>query len=202
VQRIDGGSARERLTVFAMLHYDAGVTATWFSIALGIAAVCATAVIRSEISAAEAQHQPNQAVQVQTPTGGRITAELADTTEKRARGLMFRDALPADRGMLFTFAEAQPWTFWMKNTRIPLDIIWLDRHKRIVHLERNVPGCTRQDDGCPQYQPNEDAVYVLELAAGQSEALGLKRGLTLQFELPAGHHPEPSPGPRRPDSGR
>lgn len=123
-------------------------------------------------------------VSVSTPQGTTILAEVADTTEKRSRGLMFRESLPKDRGMLFTFAEPQPWTFWMKNTRIPLDIIWMDRNKKIVHIERNVPGCDRTDDGCPQYQPNDDALYVLEVAAGMADVLKLQRGIRLTFQVP------------------
>jgi uncharacterized membrane protein (UPF0127 family) len=136
------------------------------------------------VSGQGAEPSPKESmVEVLTPQGKTILAEVADTTEKRARGLMFRDSLPKELGMLFTFAAPQAWSFWMKNTRIPLDIIWMDQNKRIVHLERNVPGCMRQDDGCPQYQPNEDALYVLEIAAGQSEALQLQRGVKLRFEL-------------------
>ncbi|MEW6247599.1 MAG: DUF192 domain-containing protein [Nitrospirota bacterium] len=118
---------------------------------------------------------------MKTPGGAIIYAELADTTEKRARGLMFRNSLAQDRGMLFAFSEPKPWTFWMKNTKVPLDIIWLDGKKRIVHIERNVPICTRTDDSCPQYQPTEDAMYVLEIAGGMADALKLQRGATLQF---------------------
>ncbi|WP_447979633.1 DUF192 domain-containing protein [Candidatus Nitrospira bockiana] len=125
-------------------------------------------------------------VTITLPGGGTLYAELADTAEKRARGLMFRENLPKDRAMLFTFAEAQPWSFWMKNTRMPLDIIWLDGNKRIVHIEPNVPTCSRTDDGCPQYQPNEKAMYVLELAGGMAESLKLRRGATLTFQVP-GH---------------
>jgi uncharacterized protein len=120
-------------------------------------------------------------VPISTPSGATIQAEIADTTEKRAKGLMYRDSLAKDRGMLFTFAEPQLWTFWMKNTRIPLDIIWMDGKKRIVHIERNVPTCSRTDDGCPQYQPNDNAMYVLELAAGVADALKLQRGSVLKF---------------------
>jgi uncharacterized membrane protein (UPF0127 family) len=120
-------------------------------------------------------------VRISTPSGATIQAEIADTTEKRAKGLMYRDSLAKDRGMLFTFAEPQLWTFWMKNTRIPLDIIWMDGKKRIIHIERNVPTCSRTDDGCPQYQPNDNAMYVLELAAGVADALKLQRGSVLKF---------------------
>lgn len=124
-------------------------------------------------------------VKISTPNGATIQAEIADTTEKRAKGLMYRESLAKDRGMLFTFAEPQLWTFWMKNTRIPLDIIWMDGKKRIVHIERNVPTCPRTDDGCPQYQPNDNAIYVLELAAGVADALKLQRGSVLKFQVPS-----------------
>ena len=124
-------------------------------------------------------------IAVTLPQGTVVMAELADTVEERARGLMFRPSLEKNRGMLFAFAEPQPWSFWMKNTRISLDIIWMDQKKKIVHIERNVPPCSRTDDGCPQYQPNENAVYVLELAAGSADALNLRRGTTLRFRLPS-----------------
>ena len=123
-------------------------------------------------------------ITVKTPTGTLIQAELADTALKRAQGLMFREHLADDRGMLFIFGDAQPWTFWMKNTKIPLDIIWMDAKKRIVHIERNVPICTRQDDGCPQYHSEEGALYVLELGGGRAAALQLQRGMKLSFKQP------------------
>ncbi|OGW51916.1 MAG: hypothetical protein A2V62_06950 [Nitrospirae bacterium RBG_19FT_COMBO_58_9] len=113
-----------------------------------------------------------------------IHAELADTPQKRAEGLMYRTHLGADRGMLFTFLQAQAWTFWMKNTKIPLDIIWMNDKKQIIHIEPNVPICTRQDDSCPQYRPNDEALYVLELAGGRAESLKLQRGAKLQFRVP------------------
>lgn len=123
-------------------------------------------------------------VQIQLPGGVIIHAEIADTSKKRAEGLMYRDHLARDRGMLFTFEQAQAWTFWMKNTRIPLDIIWLNEKKQIIHIARNVPICTRTDDSCPQYQPNDPAVYVLELGGGEAERLKLEKGTKLQFKTP------------------
>jgi len=123
-------------------------------------------------------------ITVKTPTGTLIQAELADTALKRAQGLMFREHIADDRGMLFIFGDAQPWTFWMKNTKIPLDIIWMDAKKTIIHIERNVPICTRQDDGCPQYHSDEGALYVLELGAGRAAALQLQRGVKLSFKQP------------------
>jgi hypothetical protein len=110
--------------------------------------------------------------------------ELADTPQKRAEGLMYREHLADDRGMLFTFPQAQAWVFWMKNTKIPLDLIWINEKKQIVHMEQRVPICTRTDDSCPQYRPNEGALYVLELAGGRAESLKLQRGSKLQFRVP------------------
>jgi uncharacterized membrane protein (UPF0127 family) len=122
-------------------------------------------------------------IPIMTPAGTTIQAELADTAEKRGRGLMFRESLAKDHGMLFIFTEPQQWSFWMKNTRISLDIIWLDEKKRIVHMERHVPTCGRTDDGCPQYQPNDRAMYVLELVAGMVDSLKLQRGNVLKFHV-------------------
>ncbi len=127
---------------------------------------------------------PDQWVTIKAPKGHVIQAELADTMQKRAQGLMYRTTLARDRGMLFTFGDSQLWAIWMKNTRIPLDILWLDEKKAIVHIERNVPICTRVDDGCPTYQPNQNAAYVLELAAGVADELKLTTSTKLQFTLP------------------
>lgn len=123
-------------------------------------------------------------IPITLPGGAIIHAELADTPQKRAEGLMYREHLGADRGMLFTFLQAQAWTFWMKNTKIPLDIIWMNEKKQVIHIEPNVPICTRTDDSCPQYRPNDEALYVLELAGGRAESLKLQRGSKLQFRVP------------------
>jgi len=123
-------------------------------------------------------------IPITLPGGTLIHAEIADTARKRAEGLMYREHLAKNRGMLFTFDQAQPWTFWMKNTKIPLDIIWMNEKKQIVHIESNVPICTRTDDGCRQYQPNEPALYVLELGGGMAEYYKLQKGTTLRFHVP------------------
>lgn len=135
------------------------------------------------LDAADMQ-QGSKLIPIHMPGGQLIQAELAATPQERSRGLMFRENLPKDRGMLFTFSEARPWTFWMKNTKIPLDIVWMDGKKKIVHIEGSVPICTRTDDSCPQYRPNDDAMFVLELAGGVAEALKLQKGATLQFQEP------------------
>src|SRR2546428_5649998 len=86
------------------------------------------------------------------PTGTRILAEVADTPAKRASGLMFRDRLAPDRGMLFVFQEAGAWSFWMKNTTIALDILRLGAGTRGCSIARKVPA--RREAASPQYQPD------------------------------------------------
>jgi uncharacterized membrane protein (UPF0127 family) len=133
---------------------------------------------------AENDPTPSGLIPITLPGGTVIHAELANTPQKRAEGLMYREYLADDRGMFFTFPQAQAWVFWMKNTKIPLDLIWINEKKQIIHMEQNVPICTRTDDSCPQYRPNEGALYVLELAAGRAEKLKLQRGSKLQFQVP------------------
>jgi len=122
-------------------------------------------------------------VKVYFPDGRSVTAELAVTDEERARGLMFREKLLDDQGMLFVFAEEEPHAFWMKNTLIPLDILWLGSDRKIIHIEKNVPPCTA--DPCPSYGPETPAGFVLEIRAGLFDELGLKTGDRLDFVLPS-----------------
>ncbi len=89
-----------------------------------------------------------------------------------------------DQGMLFTFPEPGYWTFWMKNTKMPLDILWLDRNGNVVHVEPYVPICERTDNLCPRYRPKTAAIQVLELRAGQAATLKLTPGTQLTVEMP------------------
>jgi uncharacterized membrane protein (UPF0127 family) len=116
------------------------------------------------------------------PDGFVVNVELAANDELRAQGLMYRDQLRPGTGMLFLFAHDEEHSFWMKNTRIPLDMVWIDASRKIVGIRANVPPCTA--DPCPSYGP-EPAVrsrYVLEVAAGVAAEHGLKVGDPLRFE--------------------
>jgi uncharacterized membrane protein (UPF0127 family) len=145
----------------------------------------ALAATTSAEAAAALRVSDSRLISIQTPSGINIQAEIADTPQKRATGLMYRDHLKKDHGMLFFFGEPQAWTFWMKNTKIALDLIWLDAKKRVIHIERNVPICTRTDDSCPQYRSNsDDAMFVLEIAGGTVDGYKIERGSKLQFAQP------------------
>lgn len=112
--------------------------------------------------------------------GQRFTVELADDDAERARGLMFRDAMADDRGMLFVHDAQEPQAYWMKNTKIALDILYFDNDRKLVSQQRDVPPCSL-GDACPSYPSNAPARYVLELNAGQAEKLKLQDGATLTF---------------------
>lgn len=108
-----------------------------------------------------------------------VSLELALTDEQKALGLMFRDVLPPSHGMLFVFDREGFLPFWMKNTLIPLDFIWLDSGGTVVDVKASVPPCNL--DPCPSYKPSRPARAMLELAAGQAAAHGVKPGVRLTF---------------------
>ena len=112
--------------------------------------------------------------------GHRYGVEVADDETERERGLMFRDELAADRGMLFIHDRQEPQSYWMKNTRIPLDILYFDNARKLVSQQRDVPPCTL-GDACPPYPSNAPARYVLELNAGEAARLSLRDGVELRF---------------------
>ncbi len=101
----------------------------------------------------------------------RVRIWLADTPERREQGLMFQRALPGDRGMLFTFDPPQPASFWMKNTFIPLDMLFVAADGRVVRIAENVTPMTLAtvDSGAV-------VRAVLELAGGSAKRLGLRPG--------------------------
>ncbi|HUK57408.1 MAG TPA: DUF192 domain-containing protein [Nitrospiria bacterium] len=114
------------------------------------------------------------------PDGKTLRVEVARTPEEQTRGLMFRTALPEDRGMLFIFERPAEHLFWMKNTLIPLDMVWMDDRKRIIHIEYQVPPC--QLEPCPVYGPSADSLYVLEVVSGTALREELRVGQTLTFK--------------------
>ena len=100
--------------------------------------------------------------------------ELAITPAERARGLMFREHLAENTGMLFIFENKGRHAFWMKNTLIPLDIIWIDENKEVVFIAANAQPC--KEGFCKSITPAGNAKYVLELNANTTDNIGLSIG--------------------------
>ncbi len=114
------------------------------------------------------------------PNGTTIKLEVAQTPEQQAMGLMYRPALPDDRGMLFGFPSAQPVSFWMKNVPVPLDMVFL--HNGVVkYIQASAPPCASQP--CPTYGPNTPIDKVIELRSGRAAELNLKVGDTVKIEF-------------------
>ena len=116
---------------------------------------------------------------VTLPNGKKILAESARTETMMMRGMMFRDSLAEDRGMLFTHGEPGTFAYWMFQVRIPLDIVWLDPGKRIVEIVENAAPCPKKP--CLGYGGQAKALYVLELTAGSAKRHNLRVGDALRF---------------------
>jgi len=93
---------------------------------------------------------------------------------------MFREEVGPREGMLFLFPRDDFHSFWMKNCRVPLDLVWLSEGLTVVHLEKRVPPCRR--DPCPSYLPMRKARLVLEIKAGMAEKAGLRVGDPVRLE--------------------
>jgi hypothetical protein len=110
----------------------------------------------------------------------RFRVEVADSGEERARGLMFRDRMPAGAGMLFVYERPQRATFWMKNTLISLDMIFMDPSGRVTKVHANaVPGDETSIPG------PEGTLYVLEINGGLAARLGISPGAEMRHALVA-----------------
>ena len=117
--------------------------------------------------------------------GQRYTVEIADDDQERARGLMYRDTMPAESGMLFIHESQEPQAYWMKNTKIALVILYVDNSRKLVSQQRDVPPCSL-GDACPSYPSNAPARYVLELNAGEAARIKLEDGalMTVSGDVP------------------
>lgn len=107
-----------------------------------------------------------------------IHVQKALSEDERATGLANRNCLNDDEGMLFVFSEPGFYSFWMKDTQIPLDIVWLSANQKVVDLETSVQPSTYPKT----FINDKPAMYVLELAAGRAAQLGLKSGTQLFFQ--------------------
>lgn len=131
---------------------------------------------------------PNEGAWVEVK-GQRFYVAIADDDASRARGLMFVDELPDNEGMFFVFRREEPRAFWMKNTRIPLDIIYLNQNLVVVDIIEQAKPC--RSARCPSYPSRRPAQYVLELNGGMTEKLGLEVG----DRVVVGNIPLPQPTP-------
>ena len=107
--------------------------------------------------------------------------ELAVSSDELYQGLMFREGLGCDKGMLFIFEEPKKYGFWMKNTYIPLDIIWINQEKEVVFIKERAQPC--ESNVCQVIYPDKKAKYVLEVTQGIVDKIGISLGDKLTFDL-------------------
>jgi uncharacterized membrane protein (UPF0127 family) len=119
--------------------------------------------------------------EVRFPGGRVFVAEIADTPERWREGYMFRRVVGENEGMIFVYPVAGFYSFWMKNTLVPLDMIWMDDSFTVLHVE-TAPPCTA--DPCPGYGPPRKSRYVLEVRGGVAAQEGLKTGDRVRVSFP------------------
>jgi uncharacterized membrane protein (UPF0127 family) len=119
---------------------------------------------------------------VTLPSGKEIKAETVYRDLEITRGLMFRESLPKDQGMLFLHPQTGRHAYWTYNCRFPVDIVWMDTQHRVVEVYPNAPPCTgKSARECPTYGGRHDARYVLEMNANLANANGIREGSVLNF---------------------
>jgi uncharacterized protein len=120
-----------------------------------------------------------------TVNGIELVADVAATQDQRTKGLSVKDALAENEAMLFVFDTAYKHPFWMKNMKFPIDIIWLNSDKTVIHIEHNLKPCGF-DLFCMTYEPhnnNSKSLYVVETVAGFAEKHNIVEGTTFEFQL-------------------
>jgi uncharacterized membrane protein (UPF0127 family) len=141
-----------------------------------LATACGAAPASSKSAPTETPASGPRAV---LPSGAVYGLELATIPEDQAQGLMYRESLPPNRGMLFVFDQPSPHHFWMKNTMIPLDIIWLDEADKVIFVSADTPPC--KADPCPTYGTDVPVRRVLELEAGMAKKEGVVVGSEIRL---------------------
>jgi uncharacterized membrane protein (UPF0127 family) len=119
---------------------------------------------------------------VTLPDGQKIHAEVLTHAKDMLRGMMFRDSLPEDRGLLFIHGSPGRYPYWMFQVRVPLDILWIDANRTVVEMSLDTPPCTsKSSQECRNYGGTAVAAYVLELAAGTARKHNVSVGTRLSF---------------------
>jgi len=155
---------------------NASILTAWVQLLLACAACCSCKADRP------VETMPERRVEVRLiPAGGapiRILAEIAFTEDERRKGLMFREKLGENEGMLFVFQEEAEHPFWMKNTRIPLDMLFLDAKRTVVGILRSTAPMNEKS-----LTVGVASRYVLEVPGGFCDRHGIHRGDAVDFQF-------------------
>lgn len=113
-----------------------------------------------------------------------VVLEVADSPAERRRGLMYRRSLPANRGMVFVFPDEAPRTFWMKNTYVPLDMIFVAANGTVLNVEHATPQPDATVTELRRYRSDGPARYVIEVNRGFANRTGIGPGARVVFDTP------------------
>lgn len=139
---------------------------------------------QQEIVMGEAPPSNNSYRQVNvTVNGVELVADVAATSDQRIKGLSVKDTLNESEGMLFVFKIAREQSFWMKNMKFPIDIIWISEHHEVVHVEHSLEPCEPDPSPCPAYKPDRNSLYVLETVAGFAQKYNVTENTYVDFQL-------------------
>jgi len=108
-----------------------------------------------------------------------FNVELAKTPQEQEIGLMNRAHLASDKGMLFIFKKEDTYGFWMKNTLIPLDMLWINSNNTVVYIQKDAEPCVVAK--CPSYIPDKSGLYVLEINGGLADQYSIRVGDKVEF---------------------
>ena len=147
---------------------------------LALAAACALCA-----AAPLEPQKPEKQCRLSFASGRQITADVVDTPAAREKGLMFRRSLPRDYGMLFVFPRQMLMSFWMKNTWVSLDIVFIGADKRVTRVHERVRPSAEETTDERVARVGGPAQYVLELPAGAARRHGIKAGQLVGFEAEA-----------------
>jgi uncharacterized membrane protein (UPF0127 family) len=140
---------------------------------------------RRPIIGKEATSSSNGYKQVNVTLNGVVLgADISANNEQRTKGLSVKDGLAENEAMLFVFGNEGEHSFWMKNMKFPIDIIWINSNKTVVHIEHSLHPCD-SELLCPTYNPGEGSLYVLETVGGFAEKHDVVQGTQVEFELNA-----------------
>ena len=152
-------------------------------IRVAVAALCAALALAAPLRAAECRED---AVTLRGDWGqARFNIEVADDNAERSRGLMFRESMPASAGMLFVYDRPQRMSFWMRNTLIPLDMLFIDQRGIVRHIHHEA----KPLDETPISGGDAPMYSVLEINGGLARRMGLSVGTELRHPAFAGFDP-------------
>ncbi len=117
-----------------------------------------------------------------TVNGVKLVADVAATETQRTKGLAVKDHLNENESMLFVFPSESNQAFWMKDMKFPIDIIWMNANKTVVHVEHSLDPCPAIGY-CKTYSPGANSLYVLETVAGFADRHGVTNGIKMEFNL-------------------